>query len=281
MPAQIADEPNGPWCTRAQVLQWPWFASLTTVDPSLLDQLCWIATTWLWRATGRQFSGPGQTTVRPVGAIVTSPSNAFRFGASGGDASSWFNSRIGSFGWPIPWGRNEYAFEILLGHTPVRSIDQVVQDGLILAPTTYRLDDARWLVRIDGQTWPYWQDWTHDSAPGAGGDQSSTMQVKLTWGEDPPPDGIYAASTLAGELGLAAASTGECRLPRNVQSVTRQGTSMLMMDPSVLLANGLFGIPEIDQFVRSTNPHHLQQPATMTSPDIPRAVRRAGTMPGS
>lgn len=280
---ELIDQPNVPWCTRAQVLQWEWFASLRppAVENALLDQLCWNASTWLWRATGRQFSGPGSTTVRPVGPIVTSPSSAFRFGMSGRDASNWFDSRGGFFGWPMNWGRNEYAFEILLGHTPVRSVEQVVQDGLILSPTAYRVDDARWLVRTDGQTWPYWQDWTHPSAFGAGGDQTSTLQVTLTWGEDPPPDGVYAASILAGEMALAATSSGECRLPRNVQSVIRQGTSMLMMDPSVLLANGLFGIPEIDQFVRSVNPHKLQQPATMTSPDIPRAVRRAGTLPGS
>lgn len=279
MPPELIDQPNSPWCSRAQVLQWEWFASLRTgVENALLDQLCWTASTWLWRATGRQFSGPGSTTVRPVGPIVTSPSSAIRYGQN---ASNWFNSRGGFFGWPVPYGRNEYAFEILLGHTPVRSVDQVVIDGAILSPTAYRLDDARWLVRIDGQTWPYWQDWTHPSAPGAGGDQTATMQVTLTWGESPPPDGVYAASILAGELALAATSAGDCRLPRNVQSVTRQGTSMLMMDPSVLLQNGLFGIPEIDQFVRSVNPAHLQQPATMTSPDIPRAVRRAGTLPGS
>lgn len=281
MPAELIDQPNVPWTTAAQVRALPWFGSFTDADVPTLNLTCSVASTWLWRASGRQFSGPGQTTVRPVGPLVTSPSSAFRFGMSGQDASSWFDSRIGSFGWPQPWGRNEYAFEILLGHTPARSVDQVVQDGQIIAVGSYRLDDARWLVRTDGQTWPYWQDWTHDSTPGAGGDQSSTFQVSLTWGEDPPPDGIYAATILAGELALAASNSGECRLPRNVQSVTRQGTSMLMMDPTILLAANKWGVPEIDFFVTSTNPAGLQQPATMTSPDIPRAVRRAGTLPGS
>ena len=83
------------------------------------------------------------------------------------------------------------------------------------------------------------------------------------------------------ELALAANQSGECRLPRNVQTVTRQGTSMLMMDPGALLAGGRWGIAEVDFFVESTNPAHLMQPATMTSPDIGRAVRRAGTLPGS
>lgn len=281
MTVQHIDQPNVAWCTRAQVLALAWFSPLTSLTgPQLavLDDLCLVASTWLWRASGRQFSGPASTTVRPVPRWLNhypSGGNAYR------SPSEFFDSRGGRVGYPSPFGRGEYAFEVLLGHTPVRSVEQVVIDGQILTASAYRVDDARWLVRTDGQTWPYWQDWAHDSAPGGSGDQTSTWQVTLTWGEDPPPDGIYAAEVLAGELALASLSSGECRLPRNVQSVTRQGTSMLMMDPAVLLAGGKWGIPEVDFFVESVNPHKLMEPASVTSPDIPRAVRRAGTQPGS
>lgn len=279
MTAQRIDQPNVAWCSRAQVLALPWFASLSTptpIDTALMDQLCWVASTWLWRASGRQFSGPASTTVRPVAQCGQGGRGV---GLISGHLADTFNSRSGTYGWWGNQGRWEGALEVLLGHTPVRSVDQVVIDGAILSSSKYRLDDARWLVRTDGQAWPSWQDWTQPSAAGSGG--LSTWEVTLTWGEDPPPDGVYAAEILAGELALAASQSGECRLPRNVQSVTRQGTSMVMMDPSLLLANGKYGLPEVDFFVASVNPAKLQQPATMTSPDIGRAVRRAGTLPGS
>lgn len=283
MTAQRVDQPNVPWATRAQVLAIPWFSSLSdapAIDPDLLDQLCWVASTWLWRASGRQFPGPAATTVRPVAQC------SGHQGIGHGNLADTFNSRGGTYGW---WdqGRGEGAFEVLLGHTPVRSVDQVIIDGTLFAQIAddgapnWRLDDARWLVRCDGNAWPGWQDWGHESGLTASGDRSNTWEVTLTWGEDPPPDGAYAAQILAGELALAANQSGECRLPRNVQSVTRQGTSMLMMDPGALLAGNRWGIPEIDFFVTSANPNGLQQPATMTSPDIGRAVRRAGTLPGS
>lgn len=275
MTVQHYDQPNSPWCTAAQVVQWDWFNTLTAGP--LLDTLCLVASTWLWRATGRQFPGAATSTVRPMSRWLGMPTRGMS-GLNGQSAANFFDSRGGRVGWPASsYLRGEWAFEVLLGHTPVRSVDQVVIEGQILDSANYRVDDARWLVRTDGQAWPYWQNWAHNSAYGAGGDQTSTWEVQLTWGEGPPPDGIYAAETLAGELALAATASSSCRLPNRVQSVARQGTSMLLVDPAMLLAGGKWGIPEIDMFVMSANPAGLQQPATMTSPDLPRAVRRMGT----
>lgn len=278
MTAQRIDQPNVPWCTRAQVVALPAYAALSGADTALLDAMCWVASTWLWRATGRQFSGPASTTVRPVGCYAGSIYAGY--GALGPTSAlaNTFDSRTGTYGWWGRHGRREGAFEVLLGHTPVRSVDSVIIDGVLFDPAKYRLDDARWLVRTDGNAWPANQDWTKPAGLGGG---VNTWEVSLTWGEDPPPDGVYAAEVLSGELALAATSMGECRLPRNVQSVTRQGTSMLMMDPTLLLTNNRWGLPEIDFFVHMANPAGLAQPATMTSPDIGRAVRRAGTLPGS
>lgn len=289
MTADLVDQPNVPWCTAAQVIAIPWFADLGN-DPTFLpvvDQLCQVASNWLWRATGRQFSGRGSTTVRPVPKFRNLPRAQMMVGP-GVYPSEYFDSRGGRFGWPLPFGRGEYAFEVLLGYTPVVSVDQVVLEGVIFPQVNglsgllqWRLDDARWLVRTDGEVWPYWQDWTHDSSPGGSGDQTSTWQVSLTWGENPPPDGVYAAEVLAGELALAATGADACRLPNRVQSVARQGVSMLLVDPQILLMSEKWGLPEIDMFVQAVNPAHLTQPASITSPDLPRAIRRAGTMPGS
>lgn len=267
MTVQHIDQPNSAWCNRTQVVALAQYADLPNTTPeeqALLDFYCQVASCWLWRATGRQFSGPASTTVWPETTWTGVPSRP-------GNPQEWFNSRNGTFGWSSQ-GRGEYAFEILLGHTHVRSVDQVVIDGVPLSPSAYSLDDARWLRRCDGQAWPQWQDWTKPLG---------TWQVTLTFGEDPPPDGIYAAEVLAGELALAGTDTGACRLPNRVQSVTRQGTSMLMVDPQALLQGGRWGVSEIDMFVQSVNPNGLQQPASVTSPDIGRAIRRVGTQPGS
>lgn len=265
MTVQHIDQPNSAWCTRAQVLALAQFSDLSTVDASLLDFYCLVASCWLWRASGRQFSGPASTTVWPQPDWIGWPSRPTA------RPQDWFNSRGGTFG-NFGQGRGEWAYEVLLGHTPVRSVEQVVIDGQTLDPSAYRVDDARWLRRCDGQAWPVFQDWTKPTG---------TWQVTLTYGEDPPPDGIYAAEVLAGELALAGTDTGTCRLPNRVQSVIRQGTSVLMADPQALLQGGRWGVAEIDMFVDSVNPHKLPQPASVTSPDIGRAVRRAGTQPGS
>lgn len=284
MTVQAEDQPNVPWCTRAQVLGLPWFQDLGDVAGSQLDTLCMVASCWLWRATGRRFSGPATTTVRPVGQCST---------GGLGRTLTWapaetFDSRTGRYGYGWLGARGEGALEVLLGHTPVRSVTQVVIDGQVLPAVdadtgqpAYRVDDGRWLVRCDGETWPAWQTWERPSAPGAGGDQTGTWEVTLIFGADPPPDGVYAAEVLTGELALAALASSSCRLPSRVQSVARQGTNMLLVDPQILLAGDRWGVSEVDMFVSSVNPAGLVQAATITSPDVPRAIRRAGTQPGS
>lgn len=263
MTVQHIDQPNSAWCTTAQVLALAQYAGLSTADPALIDFYCLVASTWLWRASGRQFSGQATDTVWPEQTSIGWPARV-------PNPQDWFNSRSGTFGFYSQQGRGELAFEVLLGHTPVRSVDEVTIDGTVLSSGAYRLDDSRWLRRCDGQAWPLFQDWTKPDG---------TWKVTLTFGEDPPPDGIYAAEVLAGELALAGTDTGACRLPNRVQSVTRQGTSMLMVDPQALIKGGRWGVAEIDMFVDSVNPNNLQQQASVTSPDIGRAVRRVGTNP--
>jgi hypothetical protein len=284
MTAQLINQPNVPWCAPADVLALPWFSGLKAEDTDTLLTLCTVASAWMWRASGQQFPGPCDTTVRPVPRWAHVPSLGLGMGPN--PSPQYFDSRGGRYGWPLPFGRGEYAFEIELGHWPARSVGQVVIDGAIFTQSAagqlqWRLDDARWLTRTDGQSWPYWQDWTKPSAPAAAPDQTGTWEVTLTWGADPPPDGGYAATILAGELTLAASNGSSCRLPNRVQSMARQGTSMLLVDPQTLLASGKWGIQEIDMFVMSANPNKLMFPSMMLSPDLPRVVRRAGTMPGS
>lgn len=272
MTAEAFDSPNVAWCTTAQVVALPWFDKLKTVSTTLVDSMCLVASAWLWRASGRQWAGEATSTVRPVG-----PGYMTNYGPlSRANYAQSFDSRRGSYGFPFGYGRTEWAFEVLLGHRPVNSVGEVVIDGAALAASKYRVDDQAYLTRIDGQAWPWWQDWSKPSGVAAAADQQGTWQVTFNWGASPPADGAYAAQTLAGELSLAASDCDGCRLPNRVQTIARQGTSMLLADPQMLIDAGRWGIAEIDMFVASVNPHKLMQPASVSSPDIGRAVRRVG-----
>ncbi len=281
----MADQPNVAWTTKVAVVALPAYGSLTDADDAVMATLCDVASAWLWRATGRQWSGPAQETVRPVPRYRTmdSLSRGQRYASSLTDPY-YFDSRTGTYGW-TGYGRSEGAYEVELGEYPVISIEQVVIDGAILATPlasgapAYRLDDERWLVRCDGSSWPCGQNWMLPSGPGAlpAGEQIDTWEVTMTWGASPPADGVHAATILAGELGLANTNAEQSRLNPRIQSVVRQGESMLLMDPQMLIQGETWGVREIDLLVHNLNPHKLQQPTAVLSPDIPRSVRRAGT----
>lgn len=284
------DQPNQTWCTQADVISHPAYAQLSTADAELMTHLCLVASTWLWRATGRQWSGPKQDTVRPAPRmrVADSMSRGQRYGSVLTDPT-YFDSRFGSYGWFGAQGRGEWAHEIELGEYPIISVDEVVIDGVVFAATlpsgapSYRLDDDRWLVRCDDAAWPCGQDWTLPSAAGAlpAGAQIGTWEVTRTWGIGPPADAVHAAEILAGELGLANVNSDAARLNPRIQSISRQGESMLLMDPQLLIQGETWGVREIDMLAKTANPHKLVQATAVLSPDIPRAVRHTGSLGGS
>lgn len=152
---------------------------------------------------------------------------------------------------------------------PVRSIEEVRVDGAVLVATSYALYDKRRLVRLDGKAWPCGQDLS-DPITAAG-----TMQVSYTYGADVPEAGLMAAAELACQLALGASGSGDCRLPQRVQSITRQGVSMVMLDPQDFLDQGRTGLYLVDLFLSTYNPAGARRRATVWSPDINRGARSA------
>ena len=67
------------------------------------------------------------------------------------------------------------------------------------------------------------------------------------------------------------------KLPKRVTNVTRQGLSMVVLDPMDFLDDGKTGVYEVDLFLKAYNPAKLQRRATVMSPDIGRRARRIGT----
>ena len=68
---------------------------------------------------------------------------------------------------------------------------------------------------------------------------------------------------------IKACNGSECRLPGRVSSLARQGVTISMVDVNELLRNGLTGIPEVDQVIRSINPSGLKGRTRFYSPDLP------------
>lgn len=259
-----------PWSTIDDLCV-PCSTNYDTIDPDLIDRMLQIASDTLFIKSGRQFPGECTTTVRPCRQTIhyNPPPRLYS------SDNTYYNfcgcSAPSSCGCPHP-------SQITLGVEPLVSVEEVKVDGVVLDPSLYRIDDYRYLVRLrdpDGsyQTWKCCQDiLLPDTEP-------DTVSVTFTYGRNPPPGGVHAAAVLACELILSCnpIDGAECRLPRRVVSLNRQGVSMVLTDPTQLLSIGRYGITEVDDFLATWNPNNLRRPSTVISPDIGKQVRRVGT----
>ena len=138
---------------------------------------------------------------------------------------------------------------------PIGDIVEVKINGVALPPSAYRVENARWLVRVDGQDWPDIQ-----------GDNFT-----VTYYNTSPVDemGQHAAGVMAAEwLKAITKSKDKCRLPSNATNVSRQGITIEVA--SGMFPEGVTGIPEIDAFLMLWNPHGLRVAPRIYSPDLNR-----------
>jgi hypothetical protein len=146
---------------------------------------------------------------------------------------------------------------------PVISIDEVRLDGEVLVPNVdYRLDDGQFLTRLGGNQWPFCNDMSQTSGVG-------TWSVIATYGKTVPTLGQMAVGELACEFAKACTGNDDCRLPKPVQQLTRQGVSMSFLDPNEVFANGRVGLYFSDLFISTVNPKALPQPSRVYNLDEP------------
>ena len=210
-----------------------------SVDPEspLIESSILAASEVLYELSGRIFSGTCTGTVRPCG-------DACR---------CWYSD----------CGCNRLAKAFL--QRDVLSVSEVNIGGEILDASAYRLEDG-FLVRLDGLGWPCCQDL---AAPVGDPD---TFSVTVTYGSPVPAVGVEAARVLACELVKSCVPGEVCSLPARVTSISRQGVSMVMLDPMAFLDNGRTGLYAVDLFLSTFNPQALRRPPSVWSPDLPRSV---------
>lgn len=145
---------------------------------------------------------------------------------------------------------------------PVAEIVEVKVDGLVIDPAAYRLDNGSILVRTDGEGWPECQDLNLSD------DEQDTFSVQYRPGAPLPPIGQYAAGELASQFAKACSADASCILPQQLQSLSRNGVQVEVVDPNLLMENGLTGFPNVDLFIKAVNPQRLARRSRVLSPDL-------------
>lgn len=235
----------------------------------------------LYEISGRVFTGLcGPVTVRPC----SDRCSCWGAGAFGPGPWSWSAAWYG--GSPSWYWQNECGDKcgcgplsrITLNGYPVREIVEVKIDGVVLDPAAYRLDQWRYLTRMDDagppavqQRWPGCQNLALDD------DQPGTWSVSYRYGVDPPQIGRDAAAQLACEI-YKACSGQACKLPSNTTKVQRQGVTI---ERNVLLAfldpKKPSGLLTLDLFLASYWAKRASRRPMTWSPDGPQFPRRVGT----
>lgn len=249
---------------------------LEAMEPEERERFEQMAVEYLWNWTGRGL-GVCEVTLRPCGRGVVSATTFWGNGPTSGTrhapftwqpaliGGQWYNLTCGSCGDTCGCGSPS---SIRLPG-PVDHVVQVKINGEVLDPDSYRIDNRNILVRIDGGSWPREQDMSSED------DQPGTWSITYGKGSPVPSGGQIAAGVLACELAKAACNDKSCALPQRVQTVTRQGVTIAMLDSFDDVGKGRTGIWLIDSWVSSIiDP---PRPAKVHSPDLRGPATRRTT----
>lgn len=240
-------------CTNTEV-----FDNLSTEDKGHVTDM---ATNLLWHWSGRKF-GLCPVTIRPCreecppGAFLDHmalrsrilPGLPWRPVLVGGE---WFNVSCGNCHRSCRCTHRN-TFPLPTGTT---SVQDVTVDGTVLDASEYYVErqykGSPFLVRREG-FWPLWQDLSlPDTEP-------DTWSITLTRGNPVPIGGQIAAGLLAVEVAKALCKDSSCQLPSRMQTVTRQGVTVAVLDTMEDIDKGKTGIYLVDSWLASVTKSVLQ-----------------------
>lgn len=225
-----------------------------------------MAATYLWNWTGKAL-GLCEVTISPCRADCTAGMSSYwgsgpKAGPFGGTWTPviidglWFNVGCGICG--DTCGCDSVSPLAIPG--PVDSVSEIKVDGEVLNAEVYYVDNNSLLVRTDGQRW----------AP-------CGLEITYERGVAVPIGGQIAAGVLANELAKAACGDKTCGLPQRVQTITRQGVTVALLDAFDDIDKGHTGIWLIDSWLASMM--QPPPPSRVLSPDMPRHSPRRKTWP--
>jgi hypothetical protein len=254
---------------------WPvaWPCELGASSPAATGIAVQAATEVLWALSGRQF-GVCEVTLRPCREEcwptpwpeTVQPWAGWSYPMPALVGGVWLNLVCGACPGTCSCG----ALSQVLLPAPVHHVVEVRLDGTPMATGSYRLDDARKLVRVDGGTWPWCQDLT------AADDQPGAWAVTAAVGRELPEVARLAVGEVACQF-LRGMRGEDCALPSNWTSLARQGVTLTRASPAEVREGGLLGLYWADLFVRSTNPHGLARRARAYDVDRIDSPRRTNT----
>ena len=185
--------PCSPWISGDDVAD---CCNVETTSGALFDVVAQQASDLLFEISGRLYAGECERTVRP-------PCD-----------TCWCGYQVLSRGHIIgPW---DYGYPlnlcdsclvacspslVKLAGVPVREIVEVLIDGVVLAPTEYRVFQDRYLQRLNNGRWPRLNNLTLANT------EEGTWSVEYTFGADPPALGVSAAAQIACEMFKACDSS--------------------------------------------------------------------------
>lgn len=209
-----------------------------------------LAVQIMWSLSGRQF-GLYSHTARPCRQPLrnhhgSGPVTSYVVSWEG---SHWLNLPCGCVG-----GCRVGGPRVVHLAGPVYDVSEVVIAGVLQPTDTYTVEGNA-LYRIGG-AWPS-QDLGRPL--GEPGTWSVTYQRGI-----PVPGGVaQLTGLLAKEILTALDNDGVCRLPRTVTVASRQGVSYRAYDPAAIYESGKTGLPEVDLWLSSVNPHALMAAPTV------------------
>jgi len=234
-------------------------------SPQVQARAAALAAMQMWAATGRRY-GPCELTVQPCRPRRDLP----LYQAWPVIYSEWgygyglLNPFINTDGQWVNGGcgvcRCGASCEIpLQGPTTTARVGYVLVDDIPVDSSAFQIQNGYLLVRIDGECWPICQNYSKQDPP--------KFVVNYQRGNEIPPAVQGAFEILACEYAKACVDA-ECRLPRRLQSLTRQGVELQVIETDDYLDRAMTGITEVDAVIAADNPFRLTQRPQVFSPDL-------------